>query len=127
MSKKAKTNFYFRKFDQSHNCIKKNWKIINSIFNNGKKQGDRIVLVNEDGRELCDSVDVSNEFCNYFSNIATKYDNEIPESRTDYLTYMPPANNRSFFITPATPIEIEKLIMSLSNKASNINIIMISI
>ena len=35
--KKAKTNFYFRKFDQSHNCIKKNWKIINSIFNNGEK------------------------------------------------------------------------------------------
>ena len=40
---------------------------------------------------------------------------------------MPPANNRSFFITPATPIEIEKLIMSLLNKASNTNIIPIFI
>ena len=40
---------------------------------------------------------------------------------------MPPANNRFFFITPATPIEIETLIMSLPNKASNINIIPIFI
>ena len=52
---------------------------------------------------------------------------EIPQSHTDPLTYMPPANNRFFFITPTTPIEIETLIMSLPNKASNINIIPIFI
>ena len=81
------------------------------------------MLINEDGRKLYDSVDVSNEFCYYFSNIATKLDNAFPQYLTDPLTYMPPPDNRSFFITPATPIEIEKLIMILHNKASNINII----
>ena len=39
--KRAKRNFYFRKFDPSHNCIKKNWKIINSIFNIRKKKTKR--------------------------------------------------------------------------------------
>ena len=83
--------------------------------------------MNDDGREVWESEDVSEIFCDYFSRIATDLDNDIPRSNTHPLSYLPPLADRSFFAKHATIDEINKIIMSLPNKGCDINAIPIFI
>ena len=83
--------------------------------------------MNDDGREVWESEDVSEMFCGYFSRVATDLDNDIPRSSTDPLSYLPPRADRSFFAKHATIDEINKIIMSLPNKGCAINAILIFI
>ena len=125
--KRAKINYYSNKFHSVKNNIKKCWKTINSIFRTERKKVESVVLVNDDGREVWESEDVSEMFCDYFSRIATDLDNDIPRSNTDPLSYLPPRADRSFFAKHATIDEINKIIMSLPNKGCDINAIPIFI
>ena len=68
-----------------------------------------------------DPIEVSYMFSNYFSNVALNLDGSIPLSQADRMSYMPPRLNSSFFAFLTTPTEVQKIIMSLPNKACNKN------
>ena len=83
--------------------------------------------MNDDGREVWESEDVSEMFCDYFSRVATDLDNDIPRSNTDPFSYLLSRSDRSLFAKHATIDEINIIIMSLPNKGCAINAIPIFI
>ena len=49
---------------------KKTWKTINSILSNKRKIECHIVLTGDNDEDICDSLEMGNKFCNFFSTIA---------------------------------------------------------
>ena len=54
-------------------------------------------------------------FNNFFVNVSQKINQDIPRTRKSPLDYMPTATDKSFFVSPVTPEEIEIIIGSLKN------------
>ena len=54
-------------------------------------------------------------FKNFFVNVSHKINHDIPKTRKSPLDCMPTANDKSFFVSPVTPEEIEIIISSLKN------------
>lgn len=121
MIKKAKANYYSRKLLETRSDIKKTWKTINSITNRTKSKSNDITLVDGEGGDVYESGEISNMFCNYFSSVATDLNNNIPDSNTNPMNYMPPRIRDSFFVAPSTATEIKKLVLSLPNKGFTVN------
>ena len=55
----------------------------------------------------------------FFVNVSQKANQDIPRTRKSPLDYMPTANDKSFFVPPVTPEEIEIIIGSLKNGKSS--------
>ena len=58
-------------------------------------------------------------FNNFFVNVSQKVNQDIPRTRKSPLDYMSTANDKSFFVSPVTPEEIEIIIGSLKNGKSS--------
>ena len=117
--KRAKVSYYRNKFMSCKNDLKRTWKSLNSLMRGQTKKND-IVLTDEDGNEHSDPQWVADKFCNYFTTVASKLDDDIPASVIRPLDYVTTVINQSFFINPCSPIEVKNLIMSLQNKHCNI-------
>ena len=90
-------------------------------MSNNKRSPKNFELLNENGNLITDPVDVGNNFCEYFSSVACKLDENIPRTDTDPLHFMPDPLPEIFTPAPATTDEIVKLIKSFKDKPCNIN------
>ena len=125
--KKAKKEYYNKKFNDCKKNNKKTWKIINSILSKKIKKNENITLQDGEGREVDGPVDVANAFCEYFATIATRLDADIPVTVTDPMSYMPEPVPENFIPSPATEEEVVNIISSFQNKSCHINSIPIFI
>ena len=72
-------------------------------------------------KTLTHPVEISNQFCNYFSKVGKNFAEKIPKSKKpieEYLS-MIRMNKKSVFFYPTTRQEITKLIQNLPNKKSS--------
>ena len=88
---------------------------------NNKKPAPNFLL--DGDREVTDPIDISNQFCDYFSSVANNIANSIPVSNLNPMSYMPQSKPNSFFATPTTSEEVLNIIGKLENKSVNINTI----
>ena len=123
----AKRKFYFDKFKACSGNIKETWRIVNKILRKPKNKPSLITLTDSCGNIVDDRQKISNMFCDHFSSIANKLDSQIPYSNKNPVDYLPEPNNVTFDPSPATPKEVENLIMSLKNKQCYIDSIPIFI
>ena len=65
------------------------------------------------GKEVSDPMKMANIFNNYFLNVAQKIDEKIPRTRKSPLDYLTLRNDKTFFLSPVTPVEIEIIINAL--------------
>ena len=107
--------------------MRQTWRTVNTLFGRSTDKTNNITLMDDNEEDVSDPKSVSNMFCDYFSIIATKLNEKIPNSNTDPMKYMPPRQCQSFFASPASVAETKKLIMSLPNKGFNKNSIPIFI
>ena len=56
---------------------------------------------------------MANIFNNCFLNVAQKIDKKIPKTRKSPLDYLTLRNDKTFFLSPVTPVEIEIIINAL--------------
>ena len=119
--KNAKKTYYCKKFENCKTDSRKTWKIINSILSNKRKSESHIVLTNDNDEDICDSLEIANKFCNFFSTIADKLDEAIPTTDTDPMDYLPDALPHRFTPQPATNDEIIDTISSFQNKPCPVN------
>lgn len=118
----AKISYYKVKFQNCNRDIKKTWKTINKILSKSShSKSNAITLLNDNGDEVNDPHVVSNIFCNYFSTIADRLDDNIPLTDTDPMYYMPDPIPDTFNPAPANANEVEGIISALEDKPSNIN------
>ena len=117
---RAKLDFYRNKFNNCKNNLKKTWKSLNSLMR-GRDKKESVVLSDTDGSDITDKKHVADMFCDFFSTIANDIDRDIPppvSNPLDYLTYFNPC---SFYVYPASPSEVENVVMGFDNKSCNVD------
>ena len=93
--------------------MKRMWSGIRSIINMNKKAGSSISHLTHNGKEISDPMKKANIFNNYFVNFAQKIDEKIPRTRKSPLDYLTSRNDKTFFLSPVTPVEIKLIINAL--------------
>ena len=132
--KKAKSKYYFDKFDKHKGDPKSTWKIINEL--RGKsKHGLKSSFVVNDERITCRRA-IANKFNEYFNNMASKLNSTallndnffglpivgIP----NFHTFLNQPENSSVYLADTHNDEIEKIVREFENgKASDVPIILV--
>ena len=117
----AKKQYYIDKCIEFRSNTKHLWKTINKIVG---KTNDKSTVISElivQNKTLTHPVEISNQFCNYFSNVGKNFAEKIPKNKKpieEYLS-MIRMNKKSVFFYPTTGQEITKLIRNLPNKKSS--------
>ena len=107
------TEYYNHYFTVHNSNMKKMWSGIRSIINMNKKAGSRISHLTHNGKEISDRMKMANIFNDYFVNVAQKIYEKIPRTRKSPLDYLTLRNDKTFCLSPATPVEIEIIINAL--------------
>ena len=75
-------------------------------------------LTDKDGNSVKDSSKMAGMFHDFFTNISAKINDSIPHTKMSPLDYLTNRNDKSFFISPTTPEEVEAIIVSLNSEKS---------
>ena len=91
------------------------WTGIKSIVNlKAKHQLSHISHSNSNGSQVTDPVEMANLFNNYFVNVGSNIDKEIPRTKKSPLDYLKKRMSNSLLLSPVTPQKTEIIIQSLN-------------
>ena len=108
---RAKITYYHNSFRAHLSNMKQTWKQINNIIKPNRVKRVKINL--NDGDALVDdNKEVSNIFNNYFAEVASNLNMNIPVNNKDPLDYLA-MNPLSFMCDPTSPNEITAIIDSM--------------
>ena len=111
----SRINYYNHYFTEHHSNMKLLWSGIRSIINIKNRKLYNISQLVHNGEVVQDPKDIAKIFNNYFVNIASKIDSEIPRTRKSPLDYLGNKLESSFFLSPTDSTEIECIITQLKN------------
>ena len=111
--RKSRNDYYNNYFNTHKSNMKKLWSGIRSIINVSSKSGYCISQLIQDGKEIDDPKTMANIFKKFFVNVSQKVTSGIPKTHKCPLDYLKQRNDKSLFLSNATPEEIEALINSL--------------
>ena len=117
--KKAKAKYYEDEFKKTSLNIKKTWSTINSVIRKNKFKST-IQLTDNNGTKVQES-DVSTEFVDYFTNIATNLTNQLPNSPTNPIQYLRSRNISSFVFFCTNAEEIGDIVDDLKDNGTGLN------
>ena len=89
------------------------WSGIRSIINIKNNKFHNISQIVQNGVAINDPKETAKVFNHYFTNIASKFDSEIPRTRKSLLDYSGNKCEFSFFLSPTDSAEIENIIAEL--------------
>ena len=119
--KDSKMNFYKTYFTRNNKNLRKVWQGIKSIINNKTKIYDTPTCLIHDEKTITDPVDISNQFNNYFSNIADsildKKKYHGVKSHIDFLKD-PSSNNINVVFNPTDENEVLNIISNMKSNKS---------
>ena len=96
----------------------KTWNGIKSIINMNKKKKKDINCLKVDDQQATDQFVISNYFNKFFSTIAEKIENKIVQTDKKYSDFLYSPLEKTFFLTPAEPNEVQSLIKTLNLKTA---------
>ena len=117
----AKMKYYSNKCDEIKTNGSKLWRLINKITNKSNNKQTVINKITVDGIVHERPKTIANELATYFAGIGEKLSDTLPKpdrNITTYLNKIPMCPN-TMYVTPTTPIEIDKIIRKLANKNSS--------
>lgn len=119
VKKFSKQTYYTTLLNKYKNDVKNTWKTLRSII--GKKQDKKPISDNfkSNGTSITDPIQISNEFCKYFTNIGSHYASAIPDPVKHFSEHMKNRVNSSVFLAPTDPNEILKIITGMKDKKSS--------
>jgi hypothetical protein len=116
----AKSQYYKNAFKNCNDNIKNTWKLISNII--GKNiHSKKIKSLIIGDMEVVEEREISEQFNEYFANIAKELDNKIPPSEQCPIDNLSVNMPNSFYLTPVTPDDISKIISKLKKTKSNKN------
>ena len=95
------------------------WKGIKSIIDLSASSANIIsFLKDKNGTKITDPTQMTNNFNDYFVNVANEITSKIPRNPKSPLSYLKSPNPETFFISPSTSDEVSNIIKSLVNGKS---------
>ena len=114
-----KESYYKQLLEQYKNDIRKTWNVMNNLIGRSRDKSGIADIFTINGKDETDHNIISNEFCNYFTDVGRNLANKIPKSNNTYHYYMPQnSNHNSIYFTPTNTEEISDIINVLKNKKS---------
>ena len=113
--------YYANKFIKLKGNMGDTWKLINSLFKSGVTR-NKIKLVVGDN-EVTNVKQVVDHLNNYFCAIGGSITNSFPFNPNSHSSYLSGNYINSFFFTPVTVYDINKVVLSLKNKACQIDVL----
>ena len=115
--KKSKKSYCSNYFNKHSNDIRKTWQGIRSIVNVKNKQNLGMSQLNINGNIIDDSKHIANHMNDFFVNVGTDLDKNIPKiNHTSAEKYSRNRNQIDFTIAHISSDEVLKLIQSLPNE-----------
>jgi len=118
----AKNKYYADLFNNFKDNMKATWQVINKILRPGgaiNKNSISKILFNDD--IITEEQAMADLFNEFFANIGKNIAEKQKPHPADHLKYLTGNHANSFFFGPATVHDVEKCLLSLENKASDIN------
>ena len=100
----ARNNYFRRKFTECSNNSRNTWKTLNSLIR--YKNTSKDVILNHNVSKVSYPSDIAEVFNNYFSNVASNLDYNIPHSNIYPFNLMGAPVENSFFCSPSDREEI---------------------
>ena len=116
---RSKSTVFQKKFNDCKSS-KETWKNINFLSNRSRVRQTSYVIKNDQGIIVNDEA-IAGEFSNFFSNIASDLDRNIPSGGASPISYMNNPNQQNFSIPIATTHEIKTIIIQFPNKGCSVN------
>ena len=91
----ARNNYFLRKFTECSNNSRDTWKTLNSLIR--YKNTSKDVILNHEGSTISDPSAIAEVFNNYFSNVASNLDRNIPHSNISPLNFLLAPVENSYF------------------------------
>ena len=112
--------YYTSFFEKNREKSSEIWKGIRNLVNVKSSKKTYFNLLNDDNKLISDQKIIANKFNNYFVNVGSNIDKQIPKTIGDFRSYL---NNikcsKSFFLDATGPLEIDKIIETLDiNKST---------
>ena len=119
--RQAKKQYYSIQFQMNKDNIKNTWKIINSAINKRNKTQNIEKIKNNNNTIIKDPKSIAECFNEYFSCIGKNLAEKIPETATNFRTFLTNPNPNSIFFLPTTREEIIDIVKNMKNKKSSGN------
>ena len=118
--KASKRSYFQNYFAENKSNMKLLWKGIRSVIKMKSNNEINSIpnITDENGSMITDPGTITNNFNNYFLNVANEITNKIPRNPKSPLSYLNAPNNNSFFISPTVPDEVSSIIQSLKKNKS---------
>ena len=101
-------------FHEHENNMLKTWDRIKSIININKKEKKDINCLKVDDQQATDPFVISNYFNKFFTTIAKKIESKIVQTDKKYSDFLDNPLEKTFFLTPTEPNEVQSLIKTIS-------------
>ena len=114
--RKSKVHYYNGAFDECRSDVKRTWILIKKLLNRTCSGGSvKSLLMNN--AEIFDDLGKANVFSDFFSNIASKLDEALPNHAGSPIDYVTNHVGPSLFLRPITQSECSNIISELKNKS----------
>ena len=115
MKELSKKLYFKNKLTNIQGNIKETWKMINQIVKIRSKDSITPDKIHTNGLEFDQPQGIANQFNIYFRDIGPQLAEKISPSNKDFREYLTPLNSlESFFLTSATPNEVDSMINELN-------------
>ena len=104
----ARNNYFQRKFTECLNNVRDTWKTLNSLIRH--KNTSKDVILNHGGSTVSDPSAIAEVFNDYFSNVASNLDRNIPHANMSPLNFLGAPVENSVFCAPSDREKIVNLI-----------------
>ena len=110
----AKRRYYQNEFLQNERDPRGMWKVINDIFGRQKPLNYIPKLVTHDGT-FTENLDKANALNNYFCNIGSSLNGEVPRATRNFTEFMPRGQTEQFKFESVEESEVIEIVNSLRN------------
>lgn len=117
--REAKFKYYRDQINEYRNDSAKTWKILNTLIGKTSNKHDVTGYFKVDGTLTDDKMIISNEFCNFFTNVGRNLAQRIPSSQFSFNNFLKNSTPSSIFFTPTDCEEVSKIISRLKPKKSS--------
>ena len=124
--RKAKQKYYNDKFKENMGNSSKTWKTINQVLNrNNNKKICKELIINEN--TITDKNLIADEFNRHFSKIGLELASKLPQSQTDFHSYIESRNDLNFEFHTVSNHDILTIVSSMKNSAPGFDEISVKI